>query len=572
MPARSPAADAGADNLLWAGHLVDALVAAGVARAVISPGSRSSPLALAWLRHPRARTHVVVDERAAAFFALGLAKGGGAPAALVSTSGSAPAHWLPAVIEANHSATPLLLLSADRPAELQDCGANQTVDQVKLFGTHVRAFHQTGEASHAAERLRQLRWLAGRAADAARYPLPGPVHINVPLSEPLLPAGDAPPLPHDTTPAIDVSHPVAAPDPRAVTDVARLLAGSPGVIVCGPMRADPPFAAAVGALAAQLGSVILADPLSNLRFGIHDRSRVLTRYDAFLRHGFVYEGTLQWVLRFGAPPTSKPLAQLLARLDVPQVLVSADGRWLDPTHRAARVLHADPAQACHAIACAIERPFEADLLPPLRALDQHAEADAQRLAEVKPLFEAHVIHALLARLPDGARLFTGNSMVVRDLDGFSGSGAKRIDILGSRGASGIDGNVSTVLGIAAASDGPVVGLLGDLALFHDLTGLQAAREADALLVVLNNGGGGIFGYLPQAGLPEFERGWLTPAGLDIEQAAGLFGVAYRRAASGAELGRALDALLAEPGTRLLEVVIDREASLAHHRAYWGEAG
>jgi 2-succinyl-5-enolpyruvyl-6-hydroxy-3-cyclohexene-1-carboxylate synthase len=570
VPTRSSGADTGADNLAWAGHLVDALVAAGVTRAVLSPGSRSTPLALAWLRHPGARTFVHVDERAAGFFALGLARGSGTPVALVATSGSAPAHWLPAVIEANHSATPLLLLSADRPAELQDCGANQTVDQVKLFGSHARAFHQTAEATRSPERVRQLRWLMSRAADEALHPLPGPVHVNVPFREPLLPAGEPPPLPHHAAPPLTVHHPLLAPDPQAVNAIAALLAGRAGIIVCGPLPADSAFAAAVAELAAQLGSVILADPLSNLRFGPHDRSRVLARYDAFLRHGFVYEGTLQWVLRFGAAPVSKPLTQLLERLAVPQVLVSADGRWLDPMHRATCVLHADPAPACHALSCAIERPFEADLLPPLRALESHAEAAARRLAGAEPLFEADVIDTLLSSLPDGARLYAGNSMVIRDLDGFSGSGGKRLTLYGSRGASGIDGNVATALGIAAAGEGPLAALLGDLALFHDLNALHAARDADALLVVLNNGGGGIFGYLPQAALPEFERGWLTPADLDIGGAARVFGVPHRRAASAAEFSRALGELLPQPGVRLIEALIDREASLARHRAYWEE--
>jgi 2-succinyl-5-enolpyruvyl-6-hydroxy-3-cyclohexene-1-carboxylate synthase len=401
-----------------------------------------------------------------------------------------------------------------------------------------------------------------RAADEARHPLPGPVHVNVPFREPLLPAGEPPPLPHGAAPALTVSHPLVAPDPQAVNAIAGLMAGRAGIIVCGPLAADGAFAAAAAELAAQLGCVILADPLSNLR--------VLARYDAFLRHGFVYEGTLQWVLRFGAAPVSKPLAQLLERLAAPQVLVSADGRWLDPMHRATWVLHADPAPACHALSCAIQRPFEADLLPPLRALESHAEAAARRLAGAEPLFEADVIDTLLSRLPDGARVYAGNSMVIRDLDAFSGSGGKQLTFYGSRGASGIDGNVATALGIAAAGEGPLAALVGDLALFHDLNALHAARDADALLVVLNNGGGGIFGYLPQAALPEFERGWLTPVGLDIGGAARLFGVPHRRAASAAEFSRALDELLPQRGARLIEAVIDREASLAHHRAYWEE--
>ncbi len=471
---KHPPAGSGADNLLWAGHLVDALVVAGVTRAVISPGSRSTPLALAWLRHPAARCFVLVDERSAAFFALGLARGGSGPAALVSTSGSAPANWFPAVIEADRSATPLLLLSADRPLELQDCGANQTVDQLKLFGGHVRAFHQTGDPDCGPERLRWLRWLAQRAADEARFPLPGPVHLNIAFREPLLPEGPAPELPQSARPAIHASRAILAPDPQAVGEAAALVSGRPGIIVCGPRDGGGAFASAAAELARALEAPILADPLSGLRFGPHDRSRVLARYDAFLRGPVERLPAPEWVIRFGAAPVSKFLNQWLARLEVPQLLVAEQGRWLDPMHRATRVLHADAAAACAALLARGLEPVPGEWLAGLEALERRVQAAAEAAPGGGPLFEADLFRALLEALPEGTLLFAGNSMVVRDLDSFSGTSPKALKATGSRGASGIDGNVSTVLGLAAAGAGPVAGVIGDLALLHDLGGLHAA--------------------------------------------------------------------------------------------------
>ncbi|HSD59611.1 MAG TPA: 2-succinyl-5-enolpyruvyl-6-hydroxy-3-cyclohexene-1-carboxylic-acid synthase [Burkholderiales bacterium] len=569
--AQRPPAGTGAENLLWAAHLVDALVAAGVTRVVISPGSRSTPLALAWLRHPAARSFIEVDERSAAFFALGLSRGSGEPAALVSTSGSAPAHWWPAVIEADRSATPLLLLSADRPPELQDCGANQTVDQVKLFGGAVRAFHQTGDVDCAPERVRWLRWLAQRAADQARFPLPGPVHLNIAFREPLLPEGPAPALPQAGEPGLRVSCGTLAPDPRAVEEVEAQISGGAGLIVCGPHSGGARFAPAVAQLARGLGAPIFADPLSGLRFGPHERARVLARYDAFLRGPADGLPAPEWVIRFGAAPVSKSLNQWLARLEVPQVLVAGHGAWLDPVHRATQVLHADAAATCAALVAAGLEPAPPEWFAGLEARERRAARAAEAAPPAEPLYEAEVFRALIEALPEGTRLFAGNSMVIRDLDSFSGTSPKALEILGNRGASGIDGNISTVLGLAAAGGAPVAGVIGDLALLHNLAGLHAARGLDALLVVLNNGGGGIFGYLPQAGLPEFERGWLTPANLDIGRAAALFGVEHHRAATGRELDSALAALLPARGVRLLEVVLDREASLRRHRAYWAAA-
>ena len=328
-------------NLRWAMALVEGLVAAGVDRAVISPGSRSTPLTLACLRHPGMKSWIQVDERSAAFFALGLAKADRRPVALVCTSGSAPANWFPAVIEASYGLTPLILLTADRPAELRDCGANQTINQAGLFGGQVRASHELPPAESTPQALRGLGFLAARAADQSRWPLPGPVHINVPLREPLVPAGVLPEYAAATPRA--VSYPVMQPPADEIAALARELSGRPGLIVCGEGNYGNGFPAALAQLAEALACPVLADPLANLRYGAHDRSRILGRYDAFLRReGFAGNPRPEWVLRFGAVPVSKQLQNYLAACDSAHILVEPHGRWPDPLHQTTRLLRADP--------------------------------------------------------------------------------------------------------------------------------------------------------------------------------------------------------------------------------------
>lgn len=556
-------ADAARANLVWASALVDGLAASGVEHAVISPGSRSTPLALACLRHPRLKSWIQVDERSAGFFALGLAKARHQPVMLVCTSGSAPANWFPAVIEADMGGTPLILLSADRPPELRACGANQAIDQVKLFGGHVRAYHELPPADDSEEMLRHLRALAARVADQSRWPLPGPVHVNVPLREPLVPAGK-PALPEPATVAA-VNYPLMALSRGEAENLAQQLAGGRGLIVCGEGGHDPDFPAALTELAQKLGCPVLADPLSNLRFGGHGLDVILTRYDAFLRGPHCRE-TLrpEWILRFGALPVSKTLQQFIAATaGVPHLLIDPHGRWLDPLYHTTRMVRADAAALCRQLAALV-----VPAAPPawLAAfIDEEHRAAQLALVDAPP--EKEVVRAVLDLLPDGGVLFSGNSMAVRDLDAYSGSGGKALRILGNRGASGIDGNVSTALGLSAASGRPVVALLGDLALYHDMNGLVAARGLDVVFVVLNNGGGGIFSYLPQSQLEDFERAWLTPLELDYSHAAAMYGLGYQKVAAAATFAAALAEAL-RGGAHLIEVMIDRAASVARHKAYW----
>lgn len=556
--------DPGSENYIWASHLIQGLTASGVTHAVISPGSRSTPLALACLQHSGLKTWVQVDERSAAFFALGLAKACYQPVILICTSGSAPANWYPAVIEADMGAIPLILLTADRPAELRDCGANQSIDQTHLFGGHVRAFHELPPSDAKPEMLRYLRTLAARVSDQCRWPMPGAVHVNVPLREPLVPAA-APSAPVEKKAPVVVSRPLLSLPAEENTKLASELAGGKGVIVCGWGEHGSGFPAAVAALARKLACPVLADPLSGLRFGGHDRASVLCRYDAFMRRSHVKENLKpDWVLRFGAMPVSKTLQQFLAaQSGIRHFAVDANGRWPDPLHQATRMVRADPAGLCRQLASVIELAAPSSWLAAFQAEEQRAAGLAQQNA---PL-EAAVVQAVVDLLPAGGTLFSGNSMAIRDLDSFSGSGTKLLQIMGNRGASGIDGNVSTALGLAGGGARPVVALLGDLAFYHDMNGLLAARGMDVVFVVINNGGGGIFEYLPQVQLEDFERAWLTPLGLDFAHAARMYGLGYKKISRAEDFQAALAPALAG-GAHLIEVMVERDLSVARHRAYW----
>ena len=557
--------DIAAANIHWALTLIDGLVSAGLTRAVISPGSRSTPLALACEYHPAVSTHVVLDERCAAFFALGLAKVDNAPVAVVGTSGGAPANWLPAVIEADYGAVPLILLSADRPPELQECGANQTVDQIRLFGGHVRFAFNFGVPETAVSALRHVAWRARQSVDKSRWPMPGPVHLNVPLREPLVPAV-IPEFALTRTGKAAV-YPRLIPPGHEITRLAGELSGLPGIIVCGAQTYPDGFPVAVAALAARLNCPLLADPLSNLRFGRHDRSRILTRYDTFLRNRDFSDGHRPaWVLRFGAQPVSQSLQRYLAAQDAAHhTLIDPHGRQTDPLHLSADIFHVDSAALCEALAGESISAASPDWMTDF--------ADWEKRAAVcqTPPIEAEVVRILLDSLPADATLFSGNSMPIRDLDSFSGSAEKPLRIFANRGASGIDGNLSTALGIAASTlkkSGKVVALLGDLTCCHDSGGLLAADGRDVVFVVLNNGGGGIFGYLPQAGLESFERLWLAPTGLDFGKMAALYGLAFQRVTQAQDFNAALAQALTEPGAQMIEVLVDRKESQLRHHNYW----
>lgn len=532
--------DTGTLNFSWSQAMVAGFVAAGASDAVISPGSRSTPLALAMLRQPRLRCHVAVDERSAAFFALGIAKASRRPVLVLATSGTAPANWLPAVIEASQSGVPLLLISADRPPELQGCGANQTIDQIGLFSPHIRASHALG-TPHDGFDPAYLRRLAARAYEQAIWPHPGPVHINQPFREPLLPLTDTADV--EIPEAIRVAHPALQSAPEDIRDFANRISRRPGVIVCGEMPGRREDGKAIAALAERLNAPILAEPLSGLRYGDHDRSHLCVRYNHWLAdQTFVEKHQPDWVLRFGTFPVTRNLQNYVGGIRQNHAVVEPWPRWSDPAHRLTHLFRAEPTDVCTALLA------ESLVAAPGRWRQDFVERESS--AEKKA--DASHIAAMLEEIPDATPLFIGNSLGIRQLDSLSGSSEKAIHFYGNRGASGIDGNISTTMGIAAVH-GNVVALLGDLTTQHDLGGLALAQGRNAVIVVVNNAGGGIFDHLPQSQLPEFDQGWRTPQQISFEHAALTFGLGFGRAESIDNFRSVLRAALAAGGPHLIEL-------------------
>jgi 2-succinyl-5-enolpyruvyl-6-hydroxy-3-cyclohexene-1-carboxylate synthase len=568
--------------------LVDELARAGVTDACLAPGSRSAPLALALAEHPGIRVHVHLDERSAAFFALGVAKRSGRPAVVLCTSGTAAANLHPAVLEADHARTPLLVLTADRPPELRGTGANQAADQLKLYGAAVRWFCEVGLPADGPAAGRYWRSLASRAWAEAAGPLPGPVHLNLAFAEPLVPldppaagggwarlGGEPAPGRAGGAPWTAAPAGVRAAAPEDVDALAAAVRANPrGLLVAGwGAGLDP---AAVDGFAAASGWPVLADPLSGARRG----PAAVSAYDGLLRAPrFAAAHRPDLAVRVGGAPTSKALTGWLDE-SVPQVLVDPAGGWLDPGRSAALRLVTDPSALLAAVAgrLAAGRPAPAgpDPSPAGPWLGEWLEADRLAREAIDGLldewaepFEGRVARDLVARMPDGGTLVVGSSMPVRDVDAFAAP-RDGLRFVANRGLSGIDGFVATTLGVAAAGDEPVVGLCGDLTLLHDASSLlgAAGRPRGAVLVVCDNDGGGIFSFLPQAGLPAglFEPLFGTPHGLDLTALAAAAGLPSRVVEKAADLVPALDAAVAGGGTRLVVVRGDRAANLARHRA------
>jgi 2-succinyl-5-enolpyruvyl-6-hydroxy-3-cyclohexene-1-carboxylate synthase len=568
------------------GAFVDELARAGIRHVCACPGSRSTPLAIKLAQHPDIKLWMHLDERSAAYFGLGLAKAARRPVALLATSGTAAANFLPAVVEACLSRVALVVLTADRPHELRDVGAAQTIDQLRLYGEHVKWFVDLPEPEIglSAEHVRMVRTLAGRAVGTAAAEPAGPVHVNWPFREPLVPE----PQPTDTQaiwgaraggrPYVEVSSGRLAPGPDLVASLGNELAHTArGLILCGPQD-DPELPAAIAELAQRLGYPILADPLSGVRRGPHERALVLDAYDAFLRHPQTVEQLVpEVVLRFGAMPTSKPVLQYLQRYASARQIVVDPGGWREPTGLASDVLHVDPRLLCEALA---ERVMGADdatteWTGTWQEINAITRATVGReLANQAELFEGKIFSssALAGLLPEGTLLYAGNSMPVRDLDTFLPAAAESLRCLANRGANGIDGVVSSALGASAAGVGPVVLVIGDVSFYHDLNGLLAARKhgLDLLVVLVNNDGGGIFSFLPQADLPgdDFETLFGTPHGLDFRPFVEGYGGRFERVADWPSFQNAVSEGLARGGLAVVEVPTNRVRNVVLHREVW----
>ena len=562
-------------NALTAHAFVGELAKSGLVAVSTAPGSRSTPLTLAFAAQRRVAVYTHLDERSAAYFALGLALASQRPVALLCTSGTAAANFYPAVVEAFWANVPLLVLSADRPHELRHSGANQTIDQVKLYGDHVLWSHDVAppEPQPSEHSLRYVRALACRALAACDGLPKGPVHLNFPFRKPLEPSPETPATvePQALLPHTTMARGTLVPTPEQLDTLAEAVRSAPrGLIVCGPRSPGKGFPSAVARLAQACGYPLLADALSGVRFGPHVGRTVLGGYETYL--GTARLSPPQLVLRFGGTPVSKALGDYLASLEgVRQVALSENGVWADADYRLSDVLWADPEAVCDGL---VERLRATPPRPDAAWLDRLRELEQTCWHKLDGHFKTEFLDstalcALVEALPDPAALFVANSLSVRHLDQFARPRLKRLRVYANRGASGIDGTVSSALGVCAALEEPLTLITGDLAFCHDLNGLLAIKRYGLKLtiVVLNNDGGGIFQRLPISGHePPFRSLFVTPHGLQFKAAADLFGIDYVKVSSQEAFARAFQKASASDSSSLVEICFD--AAHNHERHEW----
>ncbi|MDA0329191.1 MAG: 2-succinyl-5-enolpyruvyl-6-hydroxy-3-cyclohexene-1-carboxylic-acid synthase [Gemmatimonadetes bacterium] len=573
----------GVANTTWARTLADEFARCGVREVVIAPGSRSTPLVMAFARDGRFTTRVHLDERSAAFFALGVGKASGVPAVVITTSGTAVANVLPAVVEAGQRGVPLLVLSADRPHRLRDADANQAINQIGIFGSFVRAFFEMAPPTSDDAALRHLRGVAARAVGLSTGPDRGPIHLNLPFDKPLEPlevaGGDA--SANSGAAGRSGGEPFTALVQGLATlttvqteALVALLGADRGVIVAGPTEDAERLGPSLLALAAATGYPLLADPLSGARYG-PSATHAISGYDLFLRDEAI-RGALapDLIVRVGAAPTSTALQQwLLQNEGVCQIVVDANHRWLDHGATATHYVRADAAETVQRLAGAIDRGGQGHSTS--RATWSAAWRTAERAATGaieaaqgggEEAHEGQILAAVLEAMPPGGSLFVSSSMPIRDLDAFGHARPEPLRVFANRGASGIDGVVSTAFGVASQRDGTTVCVIGDVAFFHDQNGLLWSREQDAsvVFVLIDNDGGGIFHMLPIAGHePDFTRYFATPHGIDPKHAAAAHGIDLTEVGV-ADLAGALARSIAAGRTAILRVRTDRESNHRRH--------
>ena len=561
--------------------LVDEFAQLGITYAVFSPGSRSTTMAMLFREHGAFETYMNIDERSAGFMALGIAKAHRKPVILVCTSGSAVAHYMPAVLEAQYSGVPLIILSADRPHTLQHVGAPQTVDQQKLFGTAVNYYEELAvpQQDHY---YTYPRLVARKAYMKAMDVKRGPVHINVPLFEPLVPELDKKHFDCGRLPFSVVGGTIQPSDVHAMYD---LLKNTKVLILAGP-SAYPNDIESILALSYMFNAPILGDPLSNMR-SVRDE-RVVTSYDAVLTQE-AYRDVLQpdCILQIGQMVVSKRVQQWVASMQhTPIISVSPTMDYTNPAGNTTHFVQSTPQGLVAALKIGI---------PELHAMENEGYAEGayeeldtadngylatwihadevgrkqlDTVGREQELFEGRTIHLLQELLPQHSQIVVANSMSIRDMDYFWSGNRHSAIIYGNRGVNGIDGTVSTALGIAT-NGMPTVLLTGDLTFFHDLNGLAVAKThpLNLTIIVHNNDGGGIFEYLPQKGTPHFDYLFSTAQGLDYSGLATLYGIDFVRVASNDELKNALQNYVGTAGVHVIEIPTSKERSRELHKKY-----
>ena len=570
--------------------LVDELYQLGVRHAVFSPGSRSTTLAMLFQSHGGFHTYMNIDERSAGFMALGIAKAQGEPAVLVCTSGSALTHYGPAVVEAKHSGVPMIILSADRPYTLQQVGAPQTIDQQKYFGTAVNYYEELSVPSES-HYYTYPRQVARRAYLKAHDHKLGPVHINVPLFEPLVPNREEEYFKQGRSAKSFrlVKH-------QEIASLASLLNGKQVLILGGPTVTNPK---AVVDFADRIGAVVIGDPLSNLR----QYEGVISTYDAFLAHHERWEELRpDVVIQLGQIPVSKRIQQWMETLtDIDYITVSPNADVVNPSltttiHVMASVdvfvtevyrglslqqgldtiIYEISEQKDNCIhrdldtnsVCSGQLAADSSYVQMWQQIESNSREQLDKVQEEPNLFEGRTIHMLQQMMPDEGQLLVANSMSIRDMDYFWATGRSQAMVYGNRGTNGIDGTVSTALGLSTNGKATVM-LTGDLSFFHDMNGLAIGKThgMNLTIVLHNNDGGGIFQYLPQKGTDDFDYLFNTPQGIDYSGLATMYGLDYVKVTTNAELEQAMQHYIGTEGIHLIEVPTSKEISRELHKVY-----
>lgn len=537
--------------------LVDELYQLGVRHAVFSPGSRSTTLAMLFQSHGGFHTYMNIDERSAGFMALGIAKAQGEPAVLVCTSGSALTHYGPAVVEAKHSGVPMIILSADRPYTLQQVGAPQTIDQQKYFGTAVNYYEELSVPSES-HYYTYPRQVARRAYLKANDHKLGPVHINVPLFEPLVPNREEEYFKQGRS-----AKPFRLVKHQEIASLASLLNGKQVLILGGPTVTNPK---AVVDFADRIGAVVIGDPLSNLR----QYEGVISTYDAFLAHHERWEELRpDVVIQLGQIPVSKRIQQWMGTLtDIDYITVSPNADVVNPSLTTTIHVMASVDVFLWEMSLGISVAQDLEYVRVWQQIESNSREQLDKVQEEPNLFEGRTIHMLQHIMPDEGQLLVANSMSIRDMDYFWATGRSQAMVCGNRGTNGIDGTVSTALGLSTNGK-PTVMVTGDLSFFHDMNGLAIGKTHGMNLTIIlhNNDGGGIFQYLPQKGTDDFDYLFNTPQGIDYSGLATMYGLDYVKVTTNAELEQAMQQYIGTEGIHLIEVPTSKESSRELHKVY-----
>ncbi|WP_163536599.1 2-succinyl-5-enolpyruvyl-6-hydroxy-3-cyclohexene-1-carboxylic-acid synthase [Gracilibacillus sp. YIM 98692] len=560
----------------YVAQFVAQLYSSGVKHVVISPGSRSTPLALTFAEFGSSKVWVDIDERSAGYFALGLAKQTKEAVALLCTSGTAAANYYPAVIEGYYSRVPLIVLTADRPHELREVGAPQAIDQIKMYGDYVKWFHEMALPDSDSKVLQYVRNQANRAVTTAMHPNRGPVHLNFPFREPLIPDFAIDDIWQEEKRLgflqTNSSSYLAEQDLNGIAD--KLKNKRKGIIVCGPADNEG-LAQAMAALAQSWNIPILADPLSPLRNGKHDKDYVIECYDAILKSEEVRrEIDIDFVIRFGAMPVSKPYLQWIqSKTGVEHFIVEEVEGDRDPTGIGAHYVYGKPDHIARSLASRKDIVMPSEWLQSWQDWNAKAKVILQKVNEEELLTEGDAVLGIQETIPADSVLYVGNSMPIRDVDTFWHTSDRSHQVLANRGTNGIDGVISSALG-AAVSGRRVTLLIGDISFLHSMNGLLLANQYrfDLTIVLINNAGGGIFSFLPQAKQESdhYEHLFGTPQQIDMKKVSEIYHMNYNQPTKWKDFLAALNKSYQYHGVSMIEIRTDRKQNVEWHREKWGK--